>query len=558
MKVSDFIASRLVELGIRHVFGVGGANIEDMFAAVQRRRPDIRMVLGKHEHAAGTAADASARLTGGLGVVFVTSGGGAMNLLHSVAEARASAVSMLAVVGEPPTALQGVGAFQDTSGRGGAIDAAAAFEAVSVWCKRVERVETVPQLLNEALDAARSRQPGPAVLLLAKDFQLAELAITLPPISSVIPAALPDAIELERAAALLRIRPVLVIAGDEVARTGAQQQFAEVVEALDAQVAVVPEARDAYDNFSPRFVGVSGAMGSSDVAHALARAAICLVVGTRLPVLARQGLEDLTTKPLLSVGRRQPYLVSSRGLHLEGSLPQTLRALAAALGEAPTAADRATVPHDLGASFEHGALTTQRALQLIQDALPAECTVLVDAGNTGAAAVHALRIPRSARWLLAMGMAGMGYAFGAAVGAAFATQRRCFVLAGDGAFYMHGLDIHTAVEHRLPVTYIIFNNRAHGMCLVRERLLLRENAGYNAFRDSHLGEGLRAMFPGLVACDCRNTVELAHALEQAAPQAGPCVISLELEHVEVPPFAAFQRPSQGLTTVSRGFPDDEH
>src|SRR6478735_9152047 len=505
MKVSDFIASRLVELGIRHVFGVGGANIEDMFAAVQRRRPDIRMVLGKHEHAAGTAADASARLTGGLGVVFVTSGGGAMNLLHSVAEARASAVSMLAVVGEPPTALQGVGAFQDTSGRGGAIDAAAAFEAVSVWCKRVERVETVPQLLNEALDAARSRQPGPAVLLLAKDFQLAE-----------------------------------------------------VVEALDAQVAVVPEARDAYDNFSPRFVGVSGAMGSSDVAHALARAAICLVVGTRLPVLARQGLEDLTTKPLLSVGRRQPYLVSSRGLHLEGSLPQTLRALAAALGEAPTAADRATVPHDLGASFEHGALTTQRALQLIQDALPAECTVLVDAGNTGAAAVHALRIPRSARWLLAMGMAGMGYAFGAAVGAAFATQRRCFVLAGDGAFYMHGLDIHTAVEHRLPVTYIIFNNRAHGMCLVRERLLLRENAGYNAFRDSRLGEGLRAMFPGLVACDCRNTVELAHALEQAAPQAGPCVISLELEHVEVPPFAAFQRPSQGLTTVSRGFPDDEH
>src|SRR5437868_6972935 len=101
MNVSDFIATRLVALGIKHVFGVGGANIEDMFAAVQRRRPQIRMVLGKHEHAVGTAADAYARLTGGLGVVFVTSGGGAMNLLHTVAEARASAVSLLAIVGEP-------------------------------------------------------------------------------------------------------------------------------------------------------------------------------------------------------------------------------------------------------------------------------------------------------------------------------------------------------------------------------------------------------------------------------------------------------------------------
>src|SRR6187402_194008 len=108
MRVSDYIASRLVDVGIRHVFGVGGANIEDMFAAIQRRRPEIRMVLGKHEHAAGTAADAYARLTGGLGVVFVTSGGGAMNLVHSVAEARASGVPMLAVVGEPPTEVQGV------------------------------------------------------------------------------------------------------------------------------------------------------------------------------------------------------------------------------------------------------------------------------------------------------------------------------------------------------------------------------------------------------------------------------------------------------------------
>jgi len=83
MKISDFIADRLLELGVRHVFGVGGANIEDMFAAVQRRRPLIRMVLSKHEHAAGTAADAHPRVTGNLGVVFATSGGGAMNLVHA-------------------------------------------------------------------------------------------------------------------------------------------------------------------------------------------------------------------------------------------------------------------------------------------------------------------------------------------------------------------------------------------------------------------------------------------------------------------------------------------
>src|SRR6478736_7004716 len=137
MKVSDFITARLVELGIRVVFGVGGANIEDMFAAVQRRRPAIRVALNKHEHAAGTAADAYARMTGGLGVVMVTSGGGAMNLVHALAEAHTSRVPLLAIVGEPPTALQGRGAFQDTSGQAGAVDAAQVLGAVSVFCARV-------------------------------------------------------------------------------------------------------------------------------------------------------------------------------------------------------------------------------------------------------------------------------------------------------------------------------------------------------------------------------------------------------------------------------------
>src|SRR6185503_13968066 len=99
----------------------------DMFAAVQRRRPTIRAVLGKHEHAAGTAADAYARLCG-LGVVMTTSGGGAMNLVHALAESRASGVSVLAIVGEPPIYLQGQGAFQDTSGKGQAIDARSVFQ----------------------------------------------------------------------------------------------------------------------------------------------------------------------------------------------------------------------------------------------------------------------------------------------------------------------------------------------------------------------------------------------------------------------------------------------
>jgi acetolactate synthase-1/2/3 large subunit len=523
----------------------------------------MRAVLNKHEHAAGSAADAYARLTGGLGVVLATSGGGAMNLVHAIAEARASRVPLLAIVGEPPTEVQGVGAFQDTSGHGGSVDAAAVFGAAATWCDRVARADDVPRLLADALDAAFGDRRGPAVLLVAKDLQRAEIPVDALRTKYVSPARAraPDSATIRQAAALLRTGPVAVMAGEEVARAGAKHELASIAEQLNAAVTVTPDARDAFDNFSPRFIGVIGAMGTPDAARAIERARVCLVVGTRLPLLARQGLEAiLAPKPLVSLGLEHPFLPSSLGMHIESEVLSGLRALSNELGSLPTrgANECASPPPRPAVRAESAVFDSQAALAVIERGLPARGVVLVDAGNTGAMTAHYLRPPRGARWLLAIGMAGMGYTFGAAIGAACATGERCTVLAGDGAFFMNGLDIHTAVEHQLPITYVVFNNRAHGMCLVRERLLLGENAGYNTFRRSHIGAGLGAMLPGLPAYDCRTAEALASALDRATHTPGPSVIAVELENVEVPPFAAFHKAtSEGITTISRGVADED-
>jgi acetolactate synthase I/II/III large subunit len=542
MIVADYFAGTLADQGVRHVFGVGGANIEDMFAAVQRRRPQLRAVLGKHEHAAATAADAYARLGGGLGVVMATSGGGAMNLVHGLAEARASRVPLLAIVGEPPSDVQGRGAFQDTSGRGGAIDAAQVFRAVSVFCARLEAPAAAPELLRAAIAAARGPIPGPAVVLIAKDRQRGELpdtAVDATPPPPVVAAPPIDDALLERAARLLDRDPVVVIAGDEVARAGATEELAELVRALDARVAVAPDARDAFDNNDPRFLGVAGAMGHDGVSRALAEAATCVLVGTRMPLLARLGIEAAVAgKARVCLAREPPFLSAADGVHAGGDLRANLRGLRAHLP-----ARTAAVPPDAAPAAPAPArepLSSPVVLAAIARAIPDGGVVLVDAGNTGAQAAHHLSLPRGGRWLLAMGMAGMGWSFGAAVGAALATGRRCTVVAGDGAFFMHGLDVHTAVEHALPITYVVFNNHAHGMCLVRERLLLGGESGYNTFRAAHIGAGLAAMFPGLPACDCATLDELERALARARGGDGPCVISVELPTVEVPPFVAFQ------------------
>jgi len=569
MLVSDFIVERLIRLRLRHVFGVGGANIEDMFAAVQRHRPEIRAVLGKHEHAAGTAADAYARLSG-LGVVMTTSGGGAMNLVHAMAEARASRSPVLAVVGEPPTDLQGRGAFQDTSGKEGAVDARSVFGAVSECCLRVPTAADVPAMLEEALATVLGGARGPAVLLLAKDLQRSEI-----PVNTAIPTerddagrGVPNSAALDLAVSWLDARPIVIIAGDAIARTRSQGLLAQLADRLDALVATAPDARDAFDNRHPRFLGVVGAMGHAPVARAIATAELVVTAGTRLPLLARQGIEAVVgRRRLLSLGAR-PFLRGSETHEVDGDISVLMRALLARLPATPTrlhrtpAKDQAPNPVEAerpspAFSPEHRSdrLTPAAVLRVIDRFAPEGSTVLLDAGNTGASAIHWLSAPRGGAWLVAMGMAGMGYTFGAATGAALATGKRCIVVAGDGAFFMHGLEIHTAVEHRLPITYVIFNNRAHGMCLVRERIFLGENAGYNTFGPSHVGAGLRAMFEGLFAADCATRAELAQLFEESLSVEGPSVISVELDEVEVPPFAAFQQQAPSMVTVPRDVHD---
>src|SRR5690606_6831389 len=141
-------------------------------------------------------------------------------------------------------------------------------------------------------------------------------------------------------------------------------------------------------------------------------------------------------------------------------------------------------------------------------------------------------------------MGGMGYAFGAGIGSAFARSpdgHRTVVIAGDGSFYMHGLELHTAVEYALPVTFIVFNNNAHAMCVTREQLLYRDRYSFNRFHPAFLGEGIAAMFPSLRVCAVHSMAELPAALTECLAGPGPSFVSIDCDPDEIPPFLPFLR-----------------
>ncbi|MFD6449161.1 thiamine pyrophosphate-binding protein [Nocardia sp. NPDC060220] len=559
-RVVDYLVRTVADRGITQIFGVDGANIEDLYDAIFEAGGAPAGIVAKHEFSAATMADGYARSTGGLGVVAATSGGGAVNLVAGLAESFTSRVPVLALIGQPPTSLEGLGAFQDSSGLSESIDATALFATISKYCARVTDPLELPAQLAAAITAAESG--GPAVLLIPKDVQQQLMpdvivarqfdAVVTPSdgvrpdrASPISPAATsPHTIATELTNAQ-RTGKVVIIAGDQVARDDARAELAELVATLDAAIGVAPDAKDVYSNTGPGYCGVAGSMGHAELVEALSAASACLLVGTRLPVTARAGLDAaLADLPVLSIGAHAPYLAATHATSAD--LAQTIATLLADIGAGATTSRGSAelTPMPVPAAAGPG-LRYRTVIEAIQRVLPDGADIFADAGNTGASVVHYLRVPERGRFTVALGMGGMGYAFGAGIGSAFARRaapdgpHRTVVIAGDGSFFMHGMEIHTAIEHDLPITFVVFNNNAHAMCVTREQLYYRDRYSFNRFQPSHLGAGIAAMFPGLPARTVSDAPRLSGALDLSFAATGPSFLEILCDPDEVPPFLPF-------------------
>jgi acetolactate synthase-1/2/3 large subunit len=391
-RVVDHIVESLAALGVGHIFGVDGANIEDLYDAAHFQTR-ITAVLAKHEFSAAAMADGYSRGGAGLGVVAATSGGGALNLVAGLGESLTSRVPVLALIGQTATTMDGRGSFQDTSGRNGALDAEAVFSAVSLSCERVLAPGDIVGALSRAIAAARTG--GPAVLLLPKDIQQASIAVRprwggpngQPQEQRPIGNPHPIVQALRNADG-----PVTIIVGEQVARDDARAELEQLRAVLRARVATVPDAKDVAGTpcfGSSSALGVTGVMGHPGVAEAAAASAVCLVVGTRLSVTARTGLDDVfSAVRTVSIGSAPPYFPCTH-VHtadLRGSLRMLTDALSGSGRPAgvrvPDLVRRTelTPPPCTDAGVRY-----RDAMAVLDGVLPDGTDIVVDAGNTGAA-----------------------------------------------------------------------------------------------------------------------------------------------------------------------------
>ncbi|KTD06386.1 acetolactate synthase [Legionella gratiana] len=561
MTLADYLIRYLYENGVSHVFGVSGANIEDILDSIARLDLPLRFILAKHEFSAGCMADGYSRVSRSLGVVMSTSGGGALNLVPALGESLASEQPVLAIVGMPPQSLEGKGAFQDSSGLNGSLRGEDLFSALaSKYFAWVQSVDDFPQQLQQAIRQALTPPFGTSILLIPKNLQMQHLA-EKPEIGIQIPiVACDETCDSTLLETLLQIcnkskGSVLILVGEEIHRQNLENDLCKLVERLNARVAVTPEAKSAWSNESSRFVGVSGIAGHNSVLEAARVSRTIIVIGTRLQLMSRLGLEPyLDSKTIIYLNTSAPcYDFSNNGQYvhiLSGGLKTNLQTLTEQL----PVSDSLMVTNsgliyektNYFDSIESCELCFESVFSLLNQAIHHEDIVFADAGNTGGAAIHYLK--GASFFAIALGMGGMGYALGASIGSCLKSGQRTWCVLGDGALLMHGMEIHTAIQYGLPIRFIVFNNNAHAMCYDRDRLYLSGKTEANVFEKSQYGTGMAHMFPGFYSHDVNSRSDLRRHLLDLADYRLPALLSINLDYHEIPPFVPFLQRFRSIKT----------
>jgi acetolactate synthase-1/2/3 large subunit len=556
----------LAEHAVSHVFGVPGGQTLALYDGILRYEPGLRHVQVRDERSGAYAADAYARVTGQVGVCDATVGPGAAKLPSGLGEALGASVPVVALVSDLPARLA---PHRYRSAASQALDQAALLAPVTKWQAAVPDAATMPALVRQAFREATTGRPGPVALFLPQD--VLDGPVSHAPTMAVefsssrfgrFPAfrPVPAPQDVSAAAAILmRARRPFILAGGGVLHSGAGRELLRLAERLSAAVGTTLSGKGAIAEGHPLSVGVTGTMGTSAAAAALAEADVVLLAGAKASggatfswTLPRpdQPVVQVDLDPA-ELGRAFPWATPVLADAREGL--EALLALLddAVLDEATTGEqgvpDRAPwrariagltagwrAERDAERASDAVPITPQRVLGEIEAALDADDVLICDASlASGWGGVYLEQRTAGRRVLTPRGQAGLGYALPAAIGVGHARpDHRAVVLTGDGALGYAAGEFATLTEQGLPVTVIVLNNRSWGWIRWYRRITFGRGWENEDFADVAFADVARGF--GLAAERVTGPDGLGAALRTALDAPGPALVDVVTEAWETP------------------------
>ena len=471
--VGRFIADALRIAGVRYAFTVPGESFLGLLDVFEDA--GIRVIATRHEGAAAFMAEAHGQLTGRPAVALGTRAVGGTNLAIGIHTARQDSTPMFVAIGQVERAVRGREAFQE-------IDQLATLGGLAKWAAEPASVETVAEVMSEAIRQALGGRPGPVVLTLAEDL----LDETIPEDARLdgnrgAPARPTDA-EIGAVIEFLASaeRPV-ILAGGGVLRARTSTELTRFAELLQVPIIAAWRRADVISNDHPLFLGMAGFGSASSVRERLDAADALLVLGSRLNepttfgyAVPRADLPwahvDLvpgesggSTRPTISVATDAKAFLKAANERLLGRA--VLDAERVATRQDHNRADRAAFESAAivdGGEWEGPGVHPGRTITTLRRVLPDDAILTTDAGNFASWAGRGFRFRRPGTFLGPTSGA-MGYGLPAAIAAALVHRDRPVVaLVGDGGLGMTMAELETAVRVGARVIVLVFDNERYG------------------------------------------------------------------------------------------------
>lgn len=553
----DLLVKYLEAEGVEYIFGIPGGPLMPLYEAIFASGK-IKPILAKHEGGAAFMADGYARVGRGLGVCCATSGPGATNLVTGVAAAYADSIPMLVLTAQVATGAFAKGAAQD--GTVHCVDVVEMFKPMTKMSTMLVSGDKMGDMVRLAIRTAMTGRRGPVHLNLPADLVKKQVPFTLVPPERFRPAPAAfdrDAIR-EASKHLLRAKRPGILIGHGANLSGANAEIKALAERFMIPVATSPKAKGAFPEDHVLSMGVLGFAGSprADDYFLSGEMDVLLVVGCSLGELSTHAWDPrLQPSSALiqvdidpeQVGKNYPTSVGIVGdakacLHellfqmdrdrkwLEKPSSRTLEWVRSFKSDRPWC----LAPEK--SLSDASPIKPQRMIHELRQWLPDDAVMFVDIGNSMAWAIHYFPVSEPNTFHLNLGMGSMGHAVAGAIGGKLAARGRTVVaLIGDAAFAMNGMEIHTAVDHRVPVVWIVANNGGHGMVAHGERHQFGGKFVSSKFRQplhvARIAEGMGARVSRV-----EKAGDLPKALKSALASGEPAVLDVVIDAEEAPPM----------------------
>jgi sulfoacetaldehyde acetyltransferase len=551
MTGSEALVEALRMEDVTVVFGLVGSAFMDALDIFPKA--GIRFLPVRHEQNAAHMADGYARVTGKPGVCIGQNGPGITNMVTGIAAAYLAHSPVVLLSPAVTSASAWTDGFQET-------DQLKIFEAITKWQVRVNRADRIPEFVRNAFRIALA-ELGPAQVDFPRDFLYSEVDVELVPPRRYRTARRgagdPGALE-EAADLLFEARFPVVLVGQGVVYSGAQDAVAALAEYLAAPVATTYLHNDAFPASHPLMVGPVGYGGSKAAMRLVSEADVVLALGSRLGIfgtLPQYGMDWWPRNARLiqvdqnprEIGRVRPFDVGIIG-DAKLAATEILRALqkrGSARGPDAARLERIRAEKERWkeellemSSSDRKPMSPRRALQEIRKALPRDVIVATDVGNICSMANAYLEFEKPRRFLAAQMFGNCGFAYPAALGAKVgAPEVPTVALVGDGAWGMSMNEVLTAVQERINVVAVVFNNGQWGAEKKNQVDYYGNRFVGTLLMDTNYAEIARAM--GAVAYRVDSPDDVGDAVREALEADRPAVLDVVVDPSEL--FEPFRR-----------------